>query len=120
MASVEFTGIRHVKLAVSDLARSREWYERVLGYTVRFEFPDDDGVVRGVGGRLPGVGAWVALRQNPQAAAGNSGFDPVGFAIADRVAAEAWSRISTRSAYDTPGSGVPPSAGWSTSTTRTG
>jgi catechol 2,3-dioxygenase-like lactoylglutathione lyase family enzyme len=90
MASVEFTGIRHVKLAVSDLARSREWYERVLGYTVRFEFPDDDGVVRGVGGRLPGVSAWVALRQNPQAAAGNSGFDPVGFAIADRVAAEAW------------------------------
>ena len=91
MANVEFTGIRHVKLAVSDLARSREWYERVLGFTVELEFADDDGVVRGVGGRLPGCDALVGLRQNPQAAAGNAGFDPVGFAIADRAAAEAWS-----------------------------
>ena len=87
---MEVTGVRHVKLAVSDLARSREWYERVLGYTVRFEFPDDDGVVRGVGGRLPGSDVLVALRQNARAAAGNAGFDPVGFAIADRAAAEAW------------------------------
>jgi catechol 2,3-dioxygenase-like lactoylglutathione lyase family enzyme len=90
MADVEFTGIRHVKLAVSDLARSREWYERVLGYTVRFVFPDLDGFVRGVGGRLRGVGVLVGLRQNAEVAAGNAGFDPVGFAIADRVAAEAW------------------------------
>jgi catechol 2,3-dioxygenase-like lactoylglutathione lyase family enzyme len=90
MTNVKFTGIRHVKLPVSDLVRSREWYERVLGYTVEWEFPDDDGVVRGVGGRLPGAGVLVGLRQNAQAAAGNAGFDPVGFAIADRAAAEAW------------------------------
>jgi catechol 2,3-dioxygenase-like lactoylglutathione lyase family enzyme len=90
MADIEFTGIHHVKLPVSDLARSREWYERVLGYTVEREFPDDDGVVRGVGGRLPGAGVPVALRQNAQAAAGNAGFDPVSFAIADRGAAQAW------------------------------
>jgi len=54
MANVEFTGIHHLKLPVSDLALSREWYERVLGYIVEREFPKDDGVVRGVGGRLPG------------------------------------------------------------------
>jgi hypothetical protein len=42
----------------------------VLSYTVEREFPDDDGVVRGVGGRLPGAGVPVALRQNTQAAAG--------------------------------------------------
>jgi catechol 2,3-dioxygenase-like lactoylglutathione lyase family enzyme len=90
MADVKFTGIHHVKLPVSDLARSREWYERVLAFTVEREFPDDDGVVRGVGGRLPGAGVPVALRQNAQAAAGNAGFDPVSFAIADRAAAEAW------------------------------
>jgi len=87
---IGFTGIHHVKLPVSDLARSREWYERVLGFTVEREFPDDDGVVRGVGGRLPGAGVPVALRQNAQAAAGNAGFDPVSFAIADRVSAEEW------------------------------
>jgi catechol 2,3-dioxygenase-like lactoylglutathione lyase family enzyme len=39
MADIEFTGIHHVKLPVSDLARSREWYERVLGFTVEREFP---------------------------------------------------------------------------------
>jgi len=90
MANVTFTGIHHIKLPVSDLARSREWYERVLAYTVDREFPDDDGVVRGVGGRLPGADVPLALRQNAQAAAGNAGFDPVSFAIADRAAAEAW------------------------------
>ncbi len=81
MADVKFTGIHHVKLPVSDLARSREWYERVLGYTVEREFPDD-GVVRGVGGRLPGAGVPVALRQNAQAAGGNEAwtahFDALG------------------------------------------
>jgi catechol 2,3-dioxygenase-like lactoylglutathione lyase family enzyme len=90
MANVNFTGIHHIKLPVSDLARSREWYERVLAYTVEREFLDDDGVVRGVGGRLPGAGVPVALRQNARVAAGNAGFDPVSFAIADRAAAEAW------------------------------
>ena len=90
MAKLEFTGIHHLKLPVSDLVRSREWYERVLGYSVEWEFPDDDGVVRGLGGRLPGAGVPVALRQDAQAAAGSAGFDPVSFAIADRAAAEAW------------------------------
>src|SRR5258708_37589778 len=91
MTNVKFTGIRHVKLPVSDLVRSREWYERVLGYTIEREFPDDDGVVRGVGGRLPRAGGPVALRQNAQAAARNAGIDPVGFANADRAAADAGS-----------------------------
>jgi len=90
MADVSFTGIHHVKLPVSDLERSRQWYERVLGYIVDREFQDDDGVVRGVGGRLPGAGVPLALRLNALAASGNAGFDPVSFAIADRTAAEAW------------------------------
>jgi catechol 2,3-dioxygenase-like lactoylglutathione lyase family enzyme len=70
MTDVRFTGIHHVKLPVSDVARSREWYARVLGYTVDREFPDEDGIVRGVGGRLPGAAIPVALRQDAQAAAG--------------------------------------------------
>jgi hypothetical protein len=32
----------------------------------------------------------LALRLNAQPEAGNVGFDPVSFAIADRAAAEAW------------------------------
>ena len=120
MTNVEFTGIHHVKLPVSDLSRSREWYERVLGYTVDREFPDDDGVVRGVGGRLPGQGVPVALRQNAEAAAGNAGFDPVSFAIADRAAAEAWTAHFDALGVHHSAISVRPAAGWWTSTTRTG
>jgi len=85
------TGIHHVKFPVSDLAASRAWYERVLGFQVTLEFEDEDGVVRGVAGSVPGLGdAGLALRQNPEAAKGFAGFDPVSFGIADREAAEAW------------------------------
>jgi catechol 2,3-dioxygenase-like lactoylglutathione lyase family enzyme len=92
MANLTFTGIHHIKLPVSDLARSREWYERVLAYTVDREFPDDDGIVRGIGGRLPGTDVPVALRQNAQAAAGSAGFDPVSFASADPLVTSAQAR----------------------------
>jgi catechol 2,3-dioxygenase-like lactoylglutathione lyase family enzyme len=81
-------GFHHVKLPVSDLVVSREWYERVLGLEVTHEFPDDDGVVRGVAGSIGG--APVALRVQERAAEGLAGFDPVCFSIADRAAAEAW------------------------------
>jgi len=41
-------GIFAVKLPVRDLAAARAWYERVFDLRPIFEFPDDDGVVRGV------------------------------------------------------------------------
>jgi catechol 2,3-dioxygenase-like lactoylglutathione lyase family enzyme len=92
MGTAAIIGIHHVKFPVSDLQRSREWYERVLGVQVLVDFPDADGVVRGLAGLLPGVQPpfGVALRENPDAAIGNKGFDPVSFAIADREAADAW------------------------------
>jgi hypothetical protein len=42
-------GFHHVTLPVSDLARTRDWYERVLGFVVRLDVlslrvPDRDGV----------------------------------------------------------------------------
>jgi catechol 2,3-dioxygenase-like lactoylglutathione lyase family enzyme len=91
MTVAAITGIHHVKYPVSDLEKSVEWYERVLGFKAELEFPDEDGVVRGVAGTVPGLGdAGLALRENPEAAAGFAGFDPVSFGIADREAAEAW------------------------------
>jgi catechol 2,3-dioxygenase-like lactoylglutathione lyase family enzyme len=86
--TAKIEGFHHVKFPVRDLTRSREWYERVLGLQVTHEFPDDDGVVRGVGGTVDGVP--VALRVQERAAEGLAGFDPVCFSIADRAAAEAW------------------------------
>jgi catechol 2,3-dioxygenase-like lactoylglutathione lyase family enzyme len=90
MADAALVGIHHVKFPVTDLARSRAWYEKVFGLTPSMEFPDDDGVVKGVGYEPIGPGVTISLRENPQAARGIAGFDPVSFAIADRAAADAW------------------------------
>ena len=91
MSSVSLAGVHHVKLPVTDLARSREWYERIFGLQVDLKFPDEKRVVRGVAGRVPGLGdCGIALRENAQAAAALVGFDPVSFGVRDRTAMESW------------------------------
>ncbi|GAY07200.1 VOC family protein [Pseudonocardia sp. N23] len=67
-------GFHHVKLPVSDVARSRDWYCRVLGYTVDIEFVED-GVLAGVGLADPGRTAGIALRGDPDRAVAMKGFD---------------------------------------------
>ncbi|MEV5528362.1 VOC family protein [Streptomyces prunicolor] len=87
----ELAGIHHVKMPVTDLDRSRDWYGRVLGFKVTYEFQDADGVVRGVAGEVPGLGdSMLCLRVNSEAAQGCQGFDPVSFAVPDRADIEAW------------------------------
>ncbi|MFC5728085.1 MULTISPECIES: VOC family protein [Nocardioides] len=87
----DLQGIYAVKLPVRDLVESRDWYERVFGFTVELEFPDADGVVRGITGHLVGVpGTWLGLRESPTHAAGVAGFNLVNFAVADRPALEEW------------------------------
>jgi len=55
-AAPRLAGIFGVKFPVRDLAASRDWYEKVFGLTLEFEFPDDDGVVRGVAYSAPELG----------------------------------------------------------------
>ena len=87
----ELAGIHHVKMPVTDLDRSRDWYGRVLGFKVTYEFQDADGVVRGVAGEVPGLGdSMLCLRVNSQAAQGCQGFDPASFAVRDKADVEAW------------------------------
>ena len=89
-AAPRLAGIFGVKFPVRDLAASRTWYEQVFGLDLFYEFPDDDGVVRGVAYTAPGLGGTgVALRERPDIA-GLSGFDPVIFAVDDRAAVHAW------------------------------
>ena len=86
----ELDGIFAVKLPVRDLVASREWYEQVFELKALFEFPDDDGVVRGVAYEAAGLGdAGLALRERPDIA-GLSGFDPVIFGVKDKAAVDAW------------------------------
>lgn len=62
-----------VKIPVSDLSVSRLWYARVFGLREEMEWPDGDGVVRGVG--LSGLGSvTLALREHPGAAAATHRF----------------------------------------------
>ena len=63
MSPGEILGVHHIKIPVSDLPRSRAWYERVFDLEPRMEFRDDhDGVVRGVSYRAKGELA----KANPQ------------------------------------------------------
>ncbi len=83
-------GLRNVKVPVTDLRIALDWYVRVLGFRPTIEFPDADGVVRGVHGELPGLGDVLALREDPAAARGLGAFAIANFAVADRSALEAW------------------------------
>jgi catechol 2,3-dioxygenase-like lactoylglutathione lyase family enzyme len=91
MISPVLSGIHHVKIPVTDLNRSIDWYGRVFGFTVIMEFPEADGVVHGVAGTVPGLGdTQLTLRVNPEAAHGCAGFDPVSFAVDGHADIEAW------------------------------
>ncbi|WP_369023825.1 VOC family protein [Nocardia cyriacigeorgica] len=86
----DLAGIHHVKIPVSDLPRSVRWYREVFGFRPTMQFADSsDGVVRGAAGDIPGVG-FAALRENPEAAAGCKGFDPVCYAVNDRPDLDQW------------------------------
>ena len=83
------SGFHHVKLPVADVARSRDWYGRVLGFQVTLEFVED-GVVEGLALRDPSGTVRLALRHDPVRAAALSGFDPVALAVPARADVQTW------------------------------
>ncbi|MDT7800783.1 MAG: hypothetical protein QOI78_4216 [Actinomycetota bacterium] len=85
---MEITGIHHVKLPVGDVARSRAWYERVLGFEVAIEFVED-GEVRGVALQREGW-SQLALRHDPARAKALSGFDALALLVPTRADVETW------------------------------
>jgi predicted enzyme related to lactoylglutathione lyase len=83
------TGLRAVKLPVSDLTRSQAWWSEVFGWSAFMKFPDADGTVRGLAGRFrdfadPGL----SLRQTPDAHT-MAGLELM-LGVADKAAIEAW------------------------------
>ena len=89
MATGEILGLHHIKVPVTNLARSRAWYERVFELKPTMEFPDDDGVVRGVAYQPLG-GFSLALRENPAVARGIAGYDPFAILLQGRADIDAW------------------------------
>jgi catechol 2,3-dioxygenase-like lactoylglutathione lyase family enzyme len=77
-------GIHHVKLPVSDLQRSMDWYESRLGYQLVQEFREE-GELAGVGMSHPNGGPHLALRLNPELAAQVAGFDYFSIGVPDEA-----------------------------------
>lgn len=73
-------GFHHVKIPVSDLAKSIEWYQRVLRLEVAIEFVES-GVLRGVALRDQGETLMLALREDADRATHLSGFDPLALGV---------------------------------------
>ncbi|MPY80779.1 MAG: hypothetical protein GEV04_20525, partial [Actinophytocola sp.] len=86
----QLDNVHHLKIPVTDLSRSVDWYGKVFGYRTRWEFPDEHGVLQGVGGEVPGLGCTLAFRVNPLAAEGCRNFDPISFGVRDREHIEEW------------------------------
>jgi catechol 2,3-dioxygenase-like lactoylglutathione lyase family enzyme len=87
--TVLINGIHHVKLPVSDVGRSRAWYERVLGFEVVIEFVED-GEVRGLALRRDGCPSQLALRHDPRRAEALAGFDALALLVPTRQDVHRW------------------------------
>ena len=80
-------GIHHLKLPVTDLARSREWYRSRLGYQVQMEFVEQ-GQLMGYALAHPNGGPPLALRLDPERARAAAGFDYFSIGVPDKDAIE--------------------------------
>src|SRR4029077_11551989 len=78
-------GIHHVKLPVTDLARSREWYQSRLGYQLQMEFVEQ-GRLMGYGLAHPNGGPQLGLRPSAERSRVAAGFDYFAIGVPDREA----------------------------------
>ena len=83
------SGFHHVKLPVSDVARSRDWYQRILGLQVVIEFVEGD-VLMGVALVDTAESLSIALRHDPARAAALSGFDAMALLVPTRADVKQW------------------------------
>ncbi len=84
-------GIHHLKLPVTDLARSLEWYRSRLGYQVQIEFTEQ-GTLMGYALTHPAGGPDLALRLDPDRARAAAGFDYFAIGTPDKAALERLAR----------------------------
>ncbi|MEV6239585.1 VOC family protein [Lentzea sp. NPDC051838] len=81
-------GIHHLKLPVSDLDKSLDWYTTNLGYELMVNFVEE-GVRMGVSMDHSRGGPPLALRLNPELAAVAAGFDYFAIGVPGQEAIEA-------------------------------
>src|ERR1700681_5108741 len=78
MAAPRLKGLHHIKLPVTDLDTSLNWYRRVFDaeHLARFDHYDGAGTRYAVILQLPGVDIPIELRWAPDAAAATVGYHP--------------------------------------------
>jgi catechol 2,3-dioxygenase-like lactoylglutathione lyase family enzyme len=84
-AAPALAGVHHLKLPVTDLDRSREWYLSRLGYQVLIEFVEQ-GRLMGYALAHPNGGPPLALRLDPERARAAAGFDYFAIGVPDKDA----------------------------------
>lgn len=77
--------VHHLKLPVSDLDRSIEWYRTRLGYRVVIEWHEHDKLT-GVSMEHPNGGPGLGLAHSPERAKASAGFDYFAIGVPDRAA----------------------------------
>ena len=82
------SGIHHIKLPVTDLERSAEWYGAVLGARrlTQLDHRRPDGTLFAVILDVPGLGTRMALRLDPATATYVEGVVRLGARLADALA----------------------------------
>jgi len=73
-------GFHHVKIPVSDVQRSRDWYGQMFGFVQEIEFVED-GVLAGVALTHPETALRLALRGDPERSRAMAGFDLAALAV---------------------------------------
>jgi catechol 2,3-dioxygenase-like lactoylglutathione lyase family enzyme len=92
MAAPVLVGLHHLKLPVSHLDASIDWYARVLGaeHQPQFDHVDDNGTRYAVIMTVAGLPVPLELRWAPAAAEAMDGYDPISFAAGGTDELEAW------------------------------
>jgi catechol 2,3-dioxygenase-like lactoylglutathione lyase family enzyme len=85
-------GLHHLKLPVSNLDASLDWYQQVFGarHLPRFDHIDDNGARYAVIVAIPGLSVPLELRWAPGAADAMRGIDPIMLAVESSETLEAW------------------------------
>jgi catechol 2,3-dioxygenase-like lactoylglutathione lyase family enzyme len=89
-----FVGLHHVRLPVSDLMRSRDWYIDVFGFVPRLTLEAEDEIIGVVLGHRSGL--ILGLHREPERARTLRGFCPTGLNVGSTDDLDQWcARLDT-------------------------
>lgn len=94
-------GIHHVKLPVSDVEASRDWYAEMFDFAPTLDFEEEDELLEIMLEHPCGIA--LLLYHDPERARTIRGFDLFAFAVSDAAELEEWTRhFDARGATCTP------------------